>query len=244
MYYSYILIFAILVFIGIIAVLILYRKGWIPWEKKRVIAVITLVSVFLFASGNLAHYALFRDRLEVVSLEDTDTTLLIKENHAVLLGMPDQYSAGKVMRYLQFRGIDTLDAMIIPNHGEQIRSELLAFSESFRVKAVVGPDDSYILEELSQALPGIPVYASGYATIQVLDEVKISFSPDQRDYAMEIRGQQLLKTDKEYAIIRKDFSTLSQGLVITPEGMHLPRGISAAWEPIATQVYGETRVYL
>jgi hypothetical protein len=110
----------------------------------------------------------------------------------VILAAPDRSNAGLLVRYLDFRGIKHVDALLVPDHGNQIGSGLVRLAGAYPVACVVGPDDAVILEALSQAVPGAQVYPGTGASVKALGGADIQL--DEKEMRITVGGQKIFKS--------------------------------------------------
>ena len=159
----------------IIAVIILIVK-----RVRRKIWAITLAGcAILFITISLVDTWMATNRLELVYIgEEEYTGIVIRGRSAVLLEPPDRFNINQTMRYLSFRGIRNIDAVLAPNHGSRIDSGLIRLHESYNITAIIGPDDEYILGMLAEALPGASVYPSAYAVAELLGAMRVTFDDE------------------------------------------------------------------
>ena len=208
------------------------------WDKKLMAYGLALL-VICWGAGSLSQGWADRNMIELAAVDRCDTAVLIRNRQAVLLGTPNRYEINRLLRYLDFRGVTRISAVLAADCPEQIDSGLIRLRDAYPVDCVIGPDDAYILSQLEAALPGCQVYAGGYATVLLLDA---AVAVPQRDSGVRVGGKKVLKIDEEYAIMvagEDDVVRVYRSGVLIP-----PAGVHPLAEPVGRQLYGETRVLL
>jgi hypothetical protein len=176
--------------------------------------------------------------VELVTLRDCQSALLLRGNQAVILGVPGYYEDVVLLEYLRFRQIRGVSMLVAADNGEQIGSALLNLAAAYPPDAILGSDDAYTLELLAHAVKGTPVYPAGYATAQVLDGALLQIDKSTGQLRAQIGGQTILKPGEEANLS-------SPALLLHEDGtLTLPDGIRPAWEPVGAALFGETRVRL
>ncbi|MGI6403859.1 MAG: ComEC/Rec2 family competence protein [Oscillospiraceae bacterium] len=110
--------------------------------------------VLAFSLGSITLSFAQRHEVELVALENCSPLVLIRGEKAVVVGTPSPYEIRTLSRYLEFRGVEQLDALIAADCGEQIHSGLLTLVRDFSPGLVAGPDDDYILSMLERRPAG------------------------------------------------------------------------------------------
>jgi len=192
--------------------------------------------------GNLSLCAAQKDTIQLAVVEGCDVTVLLRENQAVLLGTPDRYNIGSLLRYLDYRGVTRISAIFAPGYPEQIDSGLIRLRERYAIDCMIGPDDAVLLTALEVALPDTQVVSGGYARSRVLDGALVSTPATGSDLTVEIGAYTLWKYDREYAMMtRYD----RDGILVFRDGtVLLPKGLPPLVEPVGRQLFGEVRVLL
>ena len=206
-----------------------------PGKKTAILA--ACLCVIAFQAGGISLQAANADKIELVTLADCRTAILLRGREAVLLGVPDRYQENNLLKYLNFRGVERISALIVPDSGDRVGSGIVRLHESYPIGMAAAPGDKYRGEVLARALKGVPVYPSQYATVQVLDKVLIRFA-ETGDILVQSGAWRLCKTTEpdndEPGVI-----------VVNGEGLlRLPEGRSAVIEPVGRRIFGETRVIL
>ncbi|MFV0399457.1 MAG: ComEC/Rec2 family competence protein [Oscillospiraceae bacterium] len=196
---------------------------------KRVAVCCLAGIVLLFGSGSLVHRAASGGRVELVLLEDCGTVILLRNGRAVLLGSPDRYEADDLAAYLRFRNIREID-LLAASGGMPSATAVERMGEIGAIRSAVGPDDALLLEEMAELLPGVPVYASGYASVRVLERVELVFEKDG-EILVRIGGRQVMAYSRDY-------DSPEEYVIMGKDSEAFP-----AWEPVGGAVYGETRYY-
>lgn len=227
------LLWVVLVF-GVVAFL-LYTKA----EKKiRLYGVLLLA--FAFAVGSLTHGMASCDKVEVIALEGCSSTILLRENSAVLLGTPTVYEIGKLGRYLEFRGVEQLDVILAHDQGEQIGSSIIRLGQRHPEAMIFGPDDGYVLGQLARAIPGSQIYSCGYATMTVLGGVQLKVPPSSDTVHIMAGSTGIIKNKGAYTTY-----TPTEYVHIWQDGVLVwtPR-TPPAYEPVGAMLFGERRLVL
>ena len=228
----------VLILIACILGIILYIKR----AGRRIWAWSLAICIFLFVSFSLTDAWLAQDRIELITIGESEPVVIIlRGNSAVLLSPPDRFTINRTMRYLNFRGVRQIDAVFAPNQGVQISSGLLRLNNSFEIASIIGPDDDYLLELLAQSLPGVPVYRNAHATVHMLGGVSASFEEDGTIYLNLAGRLGAFQYPFEYGTIeRTDPSTVA----IYTDIALWPDWVRPAFEPAGAHLFGETRVVL
>lgn len=198
--------------------------------------------VFCFSVGEATYSMVNRDRVELAVIEQSDAAVLLCGREAVILGTPDEYEVGWLVRYLQYRGTEQIRAVIAADCGEQISSGLLRLAENYPIDCIIGPNDAYILEMLAGALPEIPVYSGGYANIQVLGSIGVELELPDGDVLLQTPRGIVRKTTTEYTA---PDPTFIEPVVLHPENALCLNGVTGLVRaPLGGMLYGETRIWL
>lgn len=218
--------------------LYLRRAQW----DRRVAAVCLSLVVMCGGAGALSLEAARRGTVELAVLADCDTAVLLRDGQAVLLGAPTRYNVGKVLRYLDFRGVGRVSAVVAPESTARIDSGLLRLRDACTIDSLIGPDDAVILSQLSAALPDTAVLSGGYADIEVLGGVRIYLDTHGDGIKVAVGGNVLLKNNAEYGILAEYNDAVIR--LFRDGALLLPRDTRALSEPVGARIYGETRVQL
>ena len=181
--------------------------------------------------------------------------MLIRGENAVVVGTPSPYEIRTLSRYLEFRGVERLDALIAADCGEQIHSGLLTLVGDFSPGIVAGPDDDYILSQLERALPGRTVLSTGYARIQVLGDVAVEAAPVTGKVLIQAGRHFILHSGEKYVIMTQEPSSgttylspsdgTSPALMAWRQGFLRETGQAPlAFEPVGSFLFGERRYIL
>jgi len=198
--------------------------------------------VLAFAASSLTASAVTRSRVEVAAIEDVSPIVLMRGSEAVVVGTPTPFELRRIARYLDHRGVRSLEAIIAYDHGNQVTSGLISLVEQHDTPLVIGPEDSYILGQIQRALPpGTEVFSGAHATIRVLGGVYIL---PQDTGLVEIRAGRitLLKSGEEYAIVqlppRGTVHIWQPGVMIWPEDA------APTFDPLGALLFGERRLVI
>lgn len=191
--------------------------------KRRVCACWLMICVLSFGLGSLHTSYAGQDRVELVTFSSTGTALLLHKGEAVVLGTPGPYEVSGLLRYLEFRQVHRISALVATDY-TALNSGVLRLKDAYSLTAVIGPEDAYLCEELGRALKGVPVYSSGYATVQVLDCCLLKVDPATGVLTVQKAGRVLYK---------------KPGEALTPL-----EGLTSLWEPVGQALYGECRYWL
>jgi len=198
--------------------------------------------VFAFAMGNVTLGISNRSNVEVVAIEGASPIVLIRDGRAVIVGTPTVFELGRLSRYMDYRGVRQLDAIVAYDSGNQITSGLINLVGSYGAALVIGPDDDYILGQMRRALPAAEVISGGHAAIEVLGGVVIRPCSASRQVQIRIGHITLLKSGEEYAIIDGDDPNLVR---IWQDGVMVwTSGAPPAFEPLGALIFGERRLVL
>lgn len=216
-------------------VLVRFRAGK---ELRRFGA---LLLALAFSIGSLSHGMTGRERVELATIADCDAAVLFRDGEAVILGTPAYYEVNRLMRYLDYRGVSRIRAVVAADCGEQVGSGLPRLAERFPVDCILGPNDAYILEQLAAALPDTPVYSGGYATLEALD-VAVRVTVPEGSIRVAASKNTVLKSAEKYAIMNVDGSYT---IGLYPGGNTVllgARGREPA--PLGRMLFGESRFRL
>jgi competence protein ComEC len=211
----------------VVAVILIVKHA-----NKRVWALVTAICVAVFGAFSLADTWRAQNRLEFITIgEDEPVGIVLRGQNAIMLEPPTRFDINRTLRYLSFRGVRRVDVVLAPNHGNHIDSGIIRLHESYDLACVIGPADSYILEMLAEALPGVPIYPADNATAEMLGAMRVSFGDDG---AARIElGTGKANTVGLWAFqYPVDYDTI------------LPQRINPAFEPTAARLFGETRVII
>jgi competence protein ComEC len=221
--------------VGAVAVAVLLWR--LPRDKKLAMWACMLI-LCSFGMGDVSATLASRNTVELVTLRDCQSVLLLRGNQAVVLGTPGYYEDAILLEYLRFRQIRSVSMLVAADNGDQIGSALLKLAAAYPPEAILGSDDAYTLELLAHAVKGTPVYPAGYATTQVLDGALLQIDKTTGQLRAEIGGQLILKPGDKA-------DPTAPALLLHEDGtLTLPPGIHPAWEPIGAALFGETRVRL
>ena len=229
------LIFAVLV-AGFIA---LRRRGAVM--QKHILLV--CVCAALFSVGLLAEAALTKNRAELILLGDNNFPLLIRGKSAVLLAAPDQHNVGGILQYLEFRGVDELDAVLAGEHNGRLNSGIIRVYDSLPVHLLIAPTDESKMDLLAQAMPGVTVYPSENSSVSLLGGVLCSFDHNGSPI-LQIGGVRAFSYRGEYDTMINDTENLAGFIGIYTDFLELPAGISAGEGLIGGGIFGERRIIL
>lgn len=214
----------------------LCRKGagWQLWRYSLTLIALT------FAIGQLSLTLANNSRAELVSLDGVSTVMVIRGQSAVVVGTPSMFEMGRLTRYLDFRGVERVEAIIAHDHGNQVNSAVIALVDRYDIPLIVGPPDDYILGQISLSVPGVLV-ASGENYFGLLDGMDVRLLPEG-GVMIGVGGVRLLKTGEEYYGITHPPPGV---LFALPQGSFLwPPGTPPAFEPLGGLIFGETRVII
>ena len=208
---------------------------------KQLAAFGALLLLVCYSGGTLSHLHANRDVVELAVIEGCAAVVLIRQDQAVILGSPTRFSVSRLIRYLDFRGVRRIGALVATDYPDRVDSGLLRLSNRYGVDCVIGPDDAYILGQLEAALPGTPVFSGGYATTHALDGIQITTYAHTSDIKVETRDTTILKTDQKYAIIAE----YEEYVLLFGDGsLHLPGAVHPVVEPMGRHLFGEVRLLL
>lgn len=218
------------------AVLLLFRAG------RRLAGYAALLVALSFGTGSLTQSAWERDTVQLAVIDGCDAAVLLRGGEAVILGVPAKNEVGRLLRYLEFRGVKRIAVIVAADSGEQVDSGLLRLGERYPVGCVVGPNDAYILGQIANAMTGIPVYSGGYASLEVLGGAGITLTLPEGDILLTTRDGLVLKSAADYGII-EDSAPYRIGLY--PDGVIELRAAGGAEpSPMGGMLYGEKRFRL
>lgn len=212
-------------------------------KRPSVVALFATLGAIVLGGSSLLGGLYTKNITELVVLEDCQTTLLVRGTSGVLLGTPSHYDSSSILSYLEFRGIRSLDAVIVPDHGEKLSPALTEIGEKYPIKAIIGPDDSFILDQLAQGFAGTPVHSIGFAEITVLEGTRISWREKEKLLGLQTGDQKISKSFTNYAIIEQADDS-SDEIIIAGSELWLPSDLSPRWEPIGAFNFKETRIQL
>jgi competence protein ComEC len=226
-------------FIAAVIMIILLIK----WRAEKALwsyASALLVAVFSLGSAMDAVSSV--NQVEIIALNESGPTVLIRGDAAAVVGTPDQYEISQLISYLGYRGIKRVDAIIAFDCPEQVTSGLIRLAERYPGGLITGPGDDYVLGQMRLALPGAEVASSGYADITLLDSVKVSVSPTGE--VELIAGEdriRIIKSREKYE--REAPPSRSVDMRIYEEGVLVfTEKTPPAFEPAGAAIFGERRV--
>lgn len=214
--------------------------------NRRVIAFACALAVMVCGLGSLTRSLMDEGTVELCFIADCNAAVLLRQDEAVILGTPDRAEIGLLLRYLEFRGVRSIAAVLATDSGEQVGSGLLRLGARYPIDCIVGPNDAYILGQLALAMTDIPVYSSGYARLELLGGVGIAVSPPHGDILVQTGSGTALKSAQsfsEYAIILLDDT--SAEIELFPDGdVVLREAQGRIPSPIGAMLFGERRFRL
>jgi hypothetical protein len=170
---------------GVLAVDENWMIAWVLAVSALIAAVIVrgkafaraavLLAVIGFSSGGLLHGLFYGDTAEYIVLEDRNASVVLRGGEAVVLGAPDRYEITNLARYLGFRGVKRIRAIIAPDCGDNIGGGFKRLDEEFGVDCILAPDDMFIMSSLREAAPESQILAYQYAELNALG---LAFSVD------------------------------------------------------------------
>ncbi|WRS27085.1 ComEC/Rec2 family competence protein [Oscillospiraceae bacterium MB08-C2-2] len=208
------------------------RKAWLVSGALCVIAL---------CIGSIFHTTMRQNKVELVTLENINTAVLIRGKQAVLLGAPQKYDGTRLVEYLTFRGIDQVDALVAWDSTALMNSGLTRVCEDFPVDFVIGPHDPVVLAALSTACRADAYTAQGLS-MEVLGGVVLRPLPEQEGLFIAAGQEIYFQSPKEYAILEKDPPPYSGTLF--REGVAVKYRDGQAFLPRKEFFYGETRLIL
>lgn len=235
---SYLLLWMALVAL-MTAVIIIYRGKTLV--NKHLIIYASALAVLSFSVGELSNNIANKGKLELVTFSGRNAAVLLREQEAVILGTPDAYEITNLLRYLNFRGVQAVPAIIAADSGDRAGSGMLRLVGSYPTDCIIAPDDAYIVDMLKEAVPDSLVYAGGYAEITVLGGAKITTDLHDRSIYISIGNNQIEKIRKECDIIESKDGVIrifDDGILV------LPRETPPDFSPVGAHLFGESRVLL
>lgn len=233
-----------LFWLGLVVVLILTL--FVVRANKRLVSYALLLAVFSFGLGDISHRLAYRNTAQLAVLEGCGVAVLLREKEAVVLGTPSRLDINRLLRYLEFRGVREIRAVIATDAGDQIGSGLLRLVNRYPTDCIIGPNDSYILNQMATALAAVgadvPVYSGGYATLEVLDGCQLTLLLPQGDLYVAAGRERILKSNGNYGIL-ENMAPHTIGLY--QDGAVEYLGAAGYTRVVLGQaLYGETRFYL
>ena len=228
----------LLLFVGLICgMLLLYRR------KADFIRYLTLFCTVaaVLSCGLLAEAAYMQNRAELVLIGEENLPIIIRGKSAVLLAVPNQYNIDTVIRYLDFRGINEIDALIAADNNGRLTSGITRLYDNFPIHCAIAPADEHTLNLLSQAMPGVAIYPSNYAKIDMLGGITCSFD-ELGGVALQIGRMRAFSYRGEYDTILDNIN--NDAIFIYTDTVLLPAGILPAAQPIGGSIFDESRILL
>lgn len=209
---------------------------------RRMAGAAAMLLAVAFCAGHVSAQAR-QDSVELATIENCSAAVLLYGEEAVILGTPAYYEVERLLRYLEYRGVRQIRAVVAADCGEQVGSGLPRLASRYPVDCVLGPDDAYITGEIAAVLPGVPVYPGGYATLSVLG-VDIGLTVPEGDIFLRAGNNTVLKSGAKYAIIKND-TRMDYTIGLYPDDIIVLHG-AAGQEPtpVGTMLYGEKRFRL
>jgi competence protein ComEC len=134
-----------------------------------------LVAAISFSAGGLLHGLFYGGAVEYVALQGRNASVVLRGGEAVVLGTPDRYEITNLVRYLGFRGVKRVSAIVAPDCGDNVGGSFKRLAEEFGVACILAPDDAFVLAALREAAPESRVLPCPYAE---LDALGLAFSVD------------------------------------------------------------------
>lgn len=229
-----------LIWLGLVVVCLIYcARGR---HRRKLISYSLLLLVLAYNAGSLSLAHAERRGVQLVTIEGCDAAMLIQYEEAVILGTPNHYEIGRLLRYLDFRGIKKIKAVIATDSGDQMTSGLLKLADRYPIDCLIGPNDGYILQQLADALPEVPVYSSGYATLQIWGGVHLSFPVPGEDLIVRIGHHRILKTT--VALRASSVSPTYSIQIFSDQATAVQGGPSREPTPVGRLLYQEARYFL
>ncbi|MCL2055997.1 MAG: ComEC family competence protein [Oscillospiraceae bacterium] len=216
----------------------------LTWKMRDVPRIKSCAAMLLlcsFSIGALGGLWADRDKIELVALPGNGVTLLIRRGQAVLLEAPSRFDVNALLRYLEFRGIRSIPLLVAPGHDGRIDSGIMDLVGRYRPGTVIGPDDLFVLEQLSIASSGTPIYSRAHAVVNALDGVWISVDADSGDILINAGRKRIRKHSGTRPRGTEIIEVLGAGILSLPEGIE---GTATVFEPVGQAIYGETRVLI
>lgn len=211
-------------------------------EKQGLVRFALLLCVLSFSAGGISMRFAARDSVELAALSGCDAAVMLRGRDAVVLGTPSRYELSRLLRYLDFRGVRRIRAVIAADCPDQIGSGLLRLRDEYGIDCLIGPDDVYILGQLELALPETMVYSGGYADIELLGGAEVTLDLLSSNIKIRFGEDTVLKKDEEYVILGKytgnELFLYRDGAAVWPES------IPPLFEPVGGLLFGETRFLL
>ena len=205
---------------------------------------VTLLAL-AFAVGSVTFDLSNRGKVEAAAIAGVSPILLTREGSAVLVGTPQPHEFARLTRYLDYRGVTHLDAVVAYDAGNQITSAMIRLVEDYNAPLVIGPDDDYILGLLALALPEREILSAGYASIDVLGGVEMRTAPTALGAEIRVGGVVLVKSGEEYGISALPSEEGSAGVRFFGDGVVVwTEQAPPAFEPLGGLLFGERRLVL
>lgn len=208
-------------------------------RKKRVAVATAAVMVLCFFGGVTLSGLSCENTLELAVICEGELALLKRGESAVIIGTPNTYNINRLISYLDFRGVKYIDCLVAADHNENGGTPVIRLAESVRIKAIVGPDDSYILEEMSKSYRGIPVYSCGYASLKVLDCAQFDFHSNGI-ISITAGKHKIMHRAGKHDIMKPDIIYLNS----KDSELTLPKGVTIEPNPLGKRIFDEERILL
>jgi len=226
---------------GTIIYLVRKKAGKELWRYA-----ITLVAL-AFALGSITSAVQNRGQIEVVVIEETAPVILLREGSAVIVGTPTLFELGRLTRYLDYRGVRRLDAIIAYDSGDQITSALIRLVENYGHPLIITPDDEYISRQIMRAIPGAQVHMGGENVIDVLGGVAVRHCSATRRVEIRVGHVTIMKSGQEYGILLAEHGAVGQlapnTVQVWADGVMLwHEDIPPTFEPLGALIFGERRL--
>lgn len=224
---------------GVVAALVvaaIYRGD------KKLLRYVAALCVLTFSLGGISLQVTNKNTIELATIAECDAAVLLRGNEAVILGTPSHYEVNRLIKYLDFRGVRRIAAVIAPDCTDQIGSGLTRLGSGYGIDCIVGPNDAYILGELELVMKDSLIYSGGYATVDVLGGAQVSTGLMTGDIRVQIGANSILKKREDCAILERYTGRAiriynSGTILLPPRTPHLV-------EPVGRALFGETRVLL
>jgi competence protein ComEC len=125
------------------------------------------LAVIGFSAGGLLHGLAYGGSVEYITFRDRASAVVLRGGEAVVLGAPDRYEITNLARYLGFRGVKRIRAVIAAESGGNAGG-IKRLSEEFGVDCILAPDDEYVLAALREAAPESQALPYPYAELNAL----------------------------------------------------------------------------
>lgn len=192
--------------------------------SRRLKLVCGILALAVLAGGITADKILSKNALTVVSIDNC--LVLVHDHRAAAIGtIENTVAAENIIEYLQWERIAALDLVLLGSATTDSQGGVKALLSEIPAQTVILPSEGAATPFIQQALGSAQVEPLRSMRIHWLDGLSLwtECSGDEVDIYLEAQSQRLLKSSREYDII-KEMSNLQWDLLYTEDDLPVYRG--------------------